>query len=112
MSVCWADSEAEARRTALEWWPLAALHGEVTQELPNPSQFTDLAKSVTEDQIAESILCSPDAARHLERIQGYADAGYDHVYVHQIGPDQDGFIDFMARDVMPRVGKSTQPALV
>jgi coenzyme F420-dependent glucose-6-phosphate dehydrogenase len=111
MSVCWADSEAEARRTALEWWPLAALRGEVTQELPNPSQFTDLAKSVTEDQIAESILCSPDAARHLERIQEYADAGYDHVYIHQIGPDQAGFIDFIARDVMPGVGKISEPAL-
>jgi coenzyme F420-dependent glucose-6-phosphate dehydrogenase len=83
----------------------------VSQELPNPSQFTELAKSVTEDQIAESILCSPDAARHLERIQQYADAGYDHVYIHQVGPDQDGFIDFMARDVMPRVGKATEPAL-
>ncbi len=111
MSVCWAESEDKARKTALEWWPLAALHGEVTQELPNPSQFTDLAKSVTEDQIAESILCSPDAGRHLERIQQYADAGYDHVYVHQIGPDQDGFIDFMARDVMPQVGRATEPAL-
>jgi len=112
MSVCWAESEDKARKTALEWWPLAALHGEVSQELPNPSQFTDLAKSVTEDQIAESILCSPDAGQHLERIQKYADAGYDHVYIHQIGPDQDGFIDFMARDVMPRVGKATEPALV
>ena len=112
MSVCWAESEAAARKTALDWWPLAALHGEVTQELPNPSQFTDLAKSVTEDQIAESILCSPDPGRHLERIQAYADAGYDHVYIHQIGPDQDGFIDFMARHVMPRVGKTSEPALV
>ena len=112
MSVCWAKTGQEARKTALEWWPLAALHGEVSQELPNPSQFTDLAKSVTEDQIAEAILCSPDADRHLERIQQYADAGYDHVYIHQVGPDQAGFIDFMARDVMPRVGKATDPALV
>jgi len=111
MTVCWAQSEDKARKTALDWWPLAALHGEVSQELPNPSQFTDLAKSVTEDQIAESILCSPDAGRHLERIQQYADAGYDHVYIHQIGPDQDGFIDFMARDVIPQVGKTTEPAL-
>ena len=111
MSVCWAESEAKARKTALEWWPLAALHGEVSQELPNPSQFTDLAKSVTEDQIAEAILCSPDASRHLERIEQYADAGYDHVYIHQVGPEQDGFIDFMARDVLPRAGKRTEPAL-
>ena len=63
MTVCWAASERAARKTAHEWWPTAALHGEVTQELPNPSQFTDLAQSVTEDQVAEAIMCGPDAER-------------------------------------------------
>ena len=111
MSVCWSESEAKARRTALEWWPTAALHGEVSQELANPSQFTDLAKGVTEDQVAEAILCSPDADRHLEKIAEYADAGYDHVYIHQVGPDQQGFIDFAARDLLPQVGKASEPAL-
>jgi coenzyme F420-dependent glucose-6-phosphate dehydrogenase len=111
MSVCWAESDAKARTTALEWWPTAALHGEVSQELPNPSQFTDLAKSVTEDQVAAAILCSRDADRHLEKIAEYADAGYDHVYIHQVGPDQDGFIDFAARELLPRIGTRTEPAL-
>jgi G6PDH family F420-dependent oxidoreductase len=112
MSVCWAESEDAARKTAFEWWPIAALHGEVSQELPNPSQFTDLAKSVTEDQVAEAILCGPDAARHLERIDEYAKAGYDHVYIHQIGPDQEGFIDFAARELLPKVGSRAEAALV
>ena len=111
LSVCWATSEAKARRTAFEWWPTAALHGEVSQELPNPSQFTDLAKSVTEDQVAEVVLCSPDADKHLERIDEYTKAGYDHVYIHQIGPDQDGFLDFAAREVLPKVGSKAAPAL-
>ena len=111
LSVCWATSEAKARRTAFEWWPTAALHGEVSQELPNPSQFTDLAKGVTEDQVAEVVLCSPDADKHLERIEEYTKAGYDHVYIHQIGPDQDGFLDFAAREVLPKVGSKAAPAL-
>ena len=111
LSVCWATSEAKARRTAFEWWPTAALHGEVSQELPNPSQFTDLAKGVTEDQVAEVVLCGPDADKHLERIEEYTKAGYDHVYIHQIGPDQDGFLDFAAREVLPKVGSKAAPAL-
>ena len=112
LSVCWAETEKAARATALEWWPTAALHGEVSQELPNPSQFTDLAKSVTEDQVAEVILCSPDPDRHLERIDEYATVGYDHVYIHQIGPDQAGFIDFAARELLPQVASKAAPALV
>jgi G6PDH family F420-dependent oxidoreductase len=112
MTVSWAESEATARKTAFEWWPQAALHGEVSQELPNPSQFTDLAQSVTEDQVAQAILCSPDPDRHLERIEEYANAGFDHVYLHQVGPDQAGFIDFAARELLSQAGKTTEPALV
>ena len=105
LTVCWASTEAKARRTAHEWWPTAALHGEVSQELPNPSQFTALVKSVTEDQVAEAVLCSPDADRHLEKIEEFADAGFAHVYIHQVGPDQEAFIDFAQREILPGVGE-------
>jgi G6PDH family F420-dependent oxidoreductase len=105
VTICWGTSEAEARRTAHEWWPTAALHGEVTQELPNPAQFTDLVKIVTEEQVAEAIPCGPDPDVHIERIQAYFDAGYDHVYLHQVGPDQAGFIDFARREILPSLAK-------
>jgi G6PDH family F420-dependent oxidoreductase len=110
LTVCWAKSEAEARRVAHEWWPTAALRGEVSQELPNPSQFTQLAEGVTEDQVAEVILCGPDATRHLEKIREFETAGFDHVYLHQVGPDQDGFLDWARREILPAVG-ATAPAV-
>ena len=56
---------------------------------------------VTEDDVAESVVCGPDLDGHLEGIELFADAGFDHVYVHQVGPDQEGFIDFYAREVLP-----------
>jgi hypothetical protein len=40
----------------------------------------------------------------LEKVQGFVDAGFDHVYVHQVGPDQAGFIDFAARELLPKLG--------
>lgn len=112
VTVCWAADEAEARRTALEWWPTAALHGEVTQELPSPAQFTDLVRDVTEDQIAEAISCGPDPEVHWERIRSYIDAGFDHVYLHQVGPDQAGFLRFAEREILGRMGERDASALV
>jgi coenzyme F420-dependent glucose-6-phosphate dehydrogenase len=106
VTICWGSSEAEARKTAHEWWPTAALHGEVSQELPNPAQFTDLVSSVTEDQVADAISCGPDAAVHLEKIRSYIDAGYDHVYVHQVGPDQEGFMAFAEAELLPELTRS------
>jgi G6PDH family F420-dependent oxidoreductase len=104
LTVCWASTAKEARRTAHEWWPTAALHGEVSQELPNPSQFTQLAEGVTEYQVAEAIVCGPDPDPHLEKIEEFGRAGFDHVYLHQVGPDQEGFIAWAAREILPEVG--------
>jgi G6PDH family F420-dependent oxidoreductase len=101
LTVCWAASEAEARRTALEIWPNAGLKGPLSQELPLPSHFEAAAEMVDEDAIAEVVVCGPDPERHLDGIQTFVNAGFDHVYVHQVGPDQGGFIDFYEREILP-----------
>jgi G6PDH family F420-dependent oxidoreductase len=100
LTVCWAKSESEARRTALEWWPNGVLRGPLGQELPLPSHFEAAAQMVSEDDVAKAVVCGPDRDAHLASIQGFADAGFNHVYVHQVGPDQAGFIDFYQRHVL------------
>jgi G6PDH family F420-dependent oxidoreductase len=101
--VCWARDESEARRTAHAQWPNAAIGGELGQELPLPRHFEQAAEMVTEDDVAGRVVCGPDPERHLDKIRTYVDAGFDHVYVHQIGSDQDGFFDFYQREVLPKV---------
>lgn len=100
LTVCWATSEDDGRATALEWWPNAGLRGTLGQELPLPSHFEQAAEMVDEETIAEVVVCGPDAEAHLEGIRRFTDAGFDHVYVHQVGPDQEGFMDFYAREVL------------
>lgn len=101
VTVCWGKNEAKARRLALEVWPNAAIKGELSQELPTPTHFQQAAEMVTEDQVAEVVICGPDAKRHRDAIAEFVDAGFEHVYLHQVGPDQKGFIDFCRRDILP-----------
>ena len=61
-----------------------------------------MGQLVSEDQVSESIVCGPDPERHIELIKRFADAGYDHVYVHQVGPNQEGFFRFYEREVLPK----------
>jgi G6PDH family F420-dependent oxidoreductase len=107
VTVCWAADEGRARRTALEWWPTAAIPGEISQELALPKDFEDVARLVTEDAVAEAIPCGPAARPILDAIQRYVDAGYDHVYLHQVGPEQPGFLDFAARELLPEFASSS-----
>lgn len=102
--VCWAEDEAEARRTARRVWPNAAIPGELSQELPSPAHFEQAAARVSEDDVAESVICGSDPERHLAAITEYFDAGYEHVTVHQVGDDQEGFFAFYRSEILPKVG--------
>jgi coenzyme F420-dependent glucose-6-phosphate dehydrogenase len=105
VTVCWAADADEAKRTAHEWWPNAALHGELTQELPLPRHFEQAVKNVSPEDVAKTITCGPDVDAHVHAIQEFVDAGYDHVYVHQIGADQEGFFTFYEEQVLPIVSE-------
>ena len=50
-----------------------------------------------------SVPCGPDPERHPDVIRMDAGAGYDAVFVHQIGSDQEGFLRFFAEEVLPKV---------
>ncbi len=55
------------------------------------------------EDVAERVVCGPDPERHRAEIRQFADAGFDHVYVHQVGPDQEGFFRFYADEVLPKL---------
>ena len=56
---------------------------------------------VTEDDVADAVVCGPNPEAHVARLNEYRDAGYTHVYIHQVGPDQDGFLRFYASEILP-----------
>jgi coenzyme F420-dependent glucose-6-phosphate dehydrogenase len=100
---CWAASEEEGARTACEIWPNAALGGDLGYELPLPRHFEEATADVTPEKIAEAIPCGPDPDRWLEDIRAYEEAGYTHIYFHQIGYDQEGFMRFWSEELQPKL---------
>ncbi len=106
LHVCWAESEEKARETAHRIWPNSALRGDLGQELPLPQHFEQASSMVSEEDVAETVVCGPDPERHRKAIEEYVDAGFDHVYVHQIGPDQEGFVRFYEREILPALVRS------
>jgi coenzyme F420-dependent glucose-6-phosphate dehydrogenase len=95
--------ESEAKRTAYEWWPNKAFAGELGQELPLSRHFEQAAEMVTAEEVAEAMPHGPDPKPYIDAIVEYAAAGFDHVYLHQVGPRQEEFIRFMERQVLAKV---------
>ncbi len=102
LKVCWGTDEAKARQTVHRLWPNDGLPGELAQILPTPQHFEQASQLVTEEMLAEETPCGPDIERHVQAIQEYADAGFDELYVQQIGPEQDGFFEAYRDHVLPR----------
>lgn len=102
MTVCWGEDEKRAKQTATEIWGYTALPGQLSQELALPAYFEQATQLVTPEQATKHIVCGPDTEKYLEQIKTYADAGFTHVYLHQIGPDQEGFLKFAQRELLPK----------
>lgn len=101
--VCVHEDAQAARALVHRLWPNKALPGELAQVLPNPSHFEQAASLVTVDAAADGVPCGRDVSEHVEHLRGYVDAGYDEVYVQQVGPDQEGFLDFYRDEVLPEL---------
>ncbi|HEY6584752.1 MAG TPA: TIGR03557 family F420-dependent LLM class oxidoreductase [Gaiellaceae bacterium] len=103
ITMCWAKTEEEGAKTACEIWPNAALGGDLSYELPLPEHFEQSTEDFTPEQLAEAIPCGPDVERYVEAIREYEQAGYTHIYFHQVGHDQDGFFRFWRDELSPKL---------
>jgi coenzyme F420-dependent glucose-6-phosphate dehydrogenase len=97
--VCWGQDERKALQTAREEWPNVAITGQLTQDLPTPEHFEQAAQMITEDMVSSKVACGPDPARFVEMVQKYVDAGYTHLYLQQVGDDQEGFFRFWEEEL-------------
>jgi coenzyme F420-dependent glucose-6-phosphate dehydrogenase len=88
---------------ATRLWPNLALKGPLGQDLATPSDFEQAAEMVDEEDVAKTTPYGPDPGPYLDLIRKYADAGFTHVYIHQIGDNQDEFVDFARRELMPKL---------
>jgi coenzyme F420-dependent glucose-6-phosphate dehydrogenase len=100
MTVCYDEDFRRARETLRTRWPMPAIPGELSQELPLPRHFQQAAELVRDENLSE-IVVGPDADLFREGLARFEKAGFDHVVLHQVGHDQEGFMRFAASSLMP-----------
>jgi hypothetical protein len=101
--VSWADDEATARRRAVEQWPISALAPATTQDLETPEEMARAAAELDPDAVLSSLITSADLDQQIERLSRLCGLGLERLAIHQVGPDQQRFIDVFGREVLPRL---------
>jgi G6PDH family F420-dependent oxidoreductase len=105
IKVCWANSVEKAKEVMRQAWPVSALSGRLHTDLPTPKHFEDAVELMGKPELPEDAILGPDPEPYLKAIQALQDDGYDHIYLHQVGQDQDGFLRFFHEELFPALAE-------
>jgi probable non-F420 flavinoid oxidoreductase len=107
--VSWAGDDETARQLALRHWPINGLPPALTQDLETPEEIMRAVGELAPAEILESIIVSADPAEHVDRLGALCDLGLERLVVHQVGPDQESFIDEWTPAVLPALRRRSSP---
>ncbi len=99
--LSWDPSEERALEIAHQQWRTNVFGSELAWNLELPDQFDAAASFVRPGDVRGAVLVSSDLDQHIEWIQEFFEIGFDRVYLHHVGQDQDAFIEAFGESVLP-----------
>lgn len=103
VAMCYGEREEDAQKTAHHYFRWSVTGWPVMAELPDTQGFAAASRHVSPETVAQKVSCGPSAERHLQAIDRYIQAGYDHIILTQIGPNQEEFLEFFERELAPHL---------
>ena len=101
--VSYAKTDEEALAIAHDQWRTNVFAPPVCWDLDTPEAFDEAAKHVPPSAMHDSVLISSDPGRQAAWLAELAALGFDHIYLHNVGVDQELFIDDFAEHVLPQL---------
>ena len=103
LHLAYAPTEAEARDAAFVQWGQNTLPNSVMTDLAHPAQITAAAQHATPDTLDDAIRISADVGQHVSWIEGELERGFSGIFLHEVGPEQERFVEVFGREVLPRL---------
>ena len=101
--VSYAKTDEEALAIAHDQWRTNVFAPPVCWDLDTPEAFDEAAKHVPPSAMHDSVLISSDPGRQAAWLAELAALGFDDIYLHNVGVDQELFIDDFAEHVLPQL---------
>jgi len=102
LHLSWAPTDEQALANAVTEWPTGGMKF-AKQDIRSPYDFEQMAKLVRPEDFEGRMVISSDPDIHRAEIQKFFDAGIDQVYLHNVGRDQNEWIEVFGRDVLPKL---------
>jgi probable non-F420 flavinoid oxidoreductase len=101
--LSWAATEEAAVATALDQWRSNVFAPHVAADLATAGHFDAVSEHIGEDQVRQAVNVSASTGRHAAWLQEYLDLGFEELYLHFVGQEQEPFINTFADEVLPQL---------
>jgi len=101
--LSYAGDEDTALRTAHDQWRTNVFAPPLCWDIDSVETFDEAAKHVPLEAMRDSVQVSADPDRHAAWLNDLVDIGFDEVYLHHVGQEQQEFIDVFGAKVLPQL---------
>jgi probable non-F420 flavinoid oxidoreductase len=101
--LCWDPDESTAEAVAHDQWRSNVFDSSLAWNLELPEQFDAAAQHVSPEAVRGSVIVSSDLGVHRDTLGRYLEMGFDRLYLHHVGQEQDAFIDTFGEKVLPEL---------
>ena len=105
MHLSFAKTDAEARENAFDQWRSNVMTPQQAAGLRTPADFDRAAEHVRPKDLDEHVVISASTAEHIDRIAAFAELGFEEIYLHNVGRNQQSFIEAFGTHVLPALQK-------
>lgn len=104
VKLAWALSDREAFDGAWDQWRVNVLPAEDLAGLMLPEEFDAAGAHVTRERLESHVLIGSDPGMFRARLEEYLALGVSRLYLHNVGRNQDAFIETFGSRVLPAFG--------
>lgn len=104
--LSYARDEQIALDIAHEQWRSNVFAPPVCWDLESPAHFDEASRFVRKDDMRDSVLISSDPAMFVDWLSELAGLGFDGLYLHHVGVEQQEFIETFGERVLPMLVRS------
>ena len=100
LHVSWAETPEACLAQAMSEWPNGGMNFP-KQDIRTPEDFEAMRKLVRPENYVGRVFMSPDLDAHRAHVQHFLGQGFNEVYVHNVGRNQEEFIREFGKKVIP-----------
>jgi probable non-F420 flavinoid oxidoreductase len=108
--LSYADSYDEALAIAHDQWRTGSIGPPRSWDIAKTEVFDRETANLPAEELPGFVQVSDDLSRHADWLSEAIDLGFDEVYLHHVGKEQQAFIEQFGAHVLPQLGPTFRSA--